>query len=104
MIEAIGTTQIRPPDAALPDLRLDKPAKTDQAPSFQDMLTNLLADVDKAQTQADASIQNLAAGKENTSIQDVVVRMEEADLAFRLMKEIRDKLVAAYKEIMSTQV
>ena len=104
MIQGIGATQIQRPDAVLPDLKLDQTAKSEQTPSFQDMLTNLLSDVDKAQTQADASIQQLVTGKENTSIQDVVVRMEEADLAFRLMKEIRDKLVTAYKEIMSTQV
>jgi flagellar hook-basal body complex protein FliE len=76
---------------------------TPAAPSFQDMLTDLLQDVDRAQKQADNSIEKLAAGKP-VSVQDVVLRLEEADLAFRMMKEIRDKLVQAYKEVMSTQV
>ena len=29
------------------------------------------------------------------------MKLEEADMTFHLMKEIRDKLVAAYKEVMS---
>jgi len=31
----------------------------------------------------------------------VVLKLEEADLTFRLMKEVRDKLIAAYKEVMA---
>ncbi|OVE77707.1 flagellar hook-basal body complex protein FliE [bacterium F16] len=70
------------------------------APSFGDMLTKLIEEVDDKQKIADESIKQLATGEE-TSIQDVVMKLEEADMTFRLMKEIRDKLVAAYKEVMS---
>jgi flagellar hook-basal body complex protein FliE len=72
------------------------------AASFPDLLSNLLTRVDEAQKQADESIRQLAAG-DSVSIQDVVLRMEEADLTFRLMKEIRDKLISAYKEVMTMQ-
>jgi len=65
--------------------------------SFQDLVNQLITEVDQVQQQADQSIENLAAGDENTSIQDVVSKMKEADMAFRLMHEIRDKLVQAYK-------
>ena len=76
-------------------------AKAGEA-SFTDMLGNLLGKVDEAQKQADESIRKLAEG-DSVSIQDVVLRMEEAELTFRLMKEIRDKLISAYKEVMSMQ-
>lgn len=69
---------------------------------FSEMLGDLLNNVDQAQKQADESIQRLAAG-DSVSLQDVVLRLEEADLTFRLMKEIRDKLISAYKEVMSMQ-
>jgi flagellar hook-basal body complex protein FliE len=69
---------------------------------FTDLLGGLLNHVDQAQKQADESIQRLAAG-DSVSLQDVVLRLEEADLTFRLMKEIRDKLISAYKEVMSMQ-
>ena len=75
--------------------------RTDAA-TFSDMLGDLLARVDEAQKEADASIERLAGG-DSVSLQDVVLRMEEAELTFRLMKEIRDKLITAYKEVMSMQ-
>ena len=70
--------------------------------SFEDALTRLIGEVDEAQKEADASLKSLASG-EPTSIQDVVLKMEQADISFRLMKQIRDKLLQAYKEVMSMQ-
>ena len=70
------------------------------SPKFGDVLSNLIKDVDQAQKDADVSIQQLAAG-ETTSIQDVVMKLEEADLAFQMMKEVRNKLLEAYKETIS---
>ena len=72
--------------------------------SFGNMLNNLLSEVNEAQQVADVSLQQLAAGEESASLQDVVMKMEEADLTFSLMKEIRDKLINAYKETISMQV
>jgi len=69
---------------------------------FKEILGNLISDVDQAQKSADLSLESLAKG-ENTSIQDVVMKMEEADLSFKLMKEVRNKLLDAYKEIMQMQ-
>jgi len=72
------------------------------APNFGEVLQGLISDVDQAQKQANVSLEKLATG-ETQSLQDVVMRMEEADLAFNMMKSIRDKLLAAYKEVMSMQ-
>lgn len=74
------------------------------SPSFQDLFSRLIQDVDEAQKNADVSIQHLASGEPGTSIQDVVLKLEEADITFRLMKEIRDKLLSAYQEIVNMQV
>jgi len=82
-----------------------RPEGTDAAGaevSFSEMLGDLLNNVDQAQKQADVSIQRLAEG-DSVSMQDVVLRMEEAELTFRLMNQIRDKLISAYKEVMSMQ-
>ena len=69
---------------------------------FGEMLGKLIEDVDQAQKQADMSIQGLATGNA-TSLQDVVMKMEQAEVSFQLMKEIRNKLLEAYKEVMSMQ-
>lgn len=82
--------------------RTPEGAATGDGVSFSQMVGDLLTHVDQVQKQADVSIQKLAEG-DSVSLQDVVLRMEEADLTFRLMKEIRDKLISAYKEVMSMQ-
>ena len=69
---------------------------------FNEALGKLISDVDNSQKDADLSMQKLAAG-ENVSVQDVVMKLEEADVSFRIMKEIRDKLMQAYKDIISIQ-
>ncbi|RMD75665.1 MAG: flagellar hook-basal body complex protein FliE [Lentisphaerae bacterium] len=80
----------------------DKPEAGDAIGDFEKMLMQLVQEVDHKQKIADSSITQLAAG-EAESIQDVVMKLEEAEMTFQLMKEIRDKLVAAYKDVMSMQ-
>ena len=72
------------------------------APSFNEVLGSLVKGVDKKQNVAEMSIRDLATGKTN-NIQDVVLKLEEADVAFSLMREIRNKLLEGYKEIISMQ-
>lgn len=86
---------------------LDVGAKDGVAPTggadFKDVLSQLIGDVDKAQKEADLSMKKMASGDENTTIQDVVMKMEQADLSFQLMKSVRDKLLSAYKEVIKGQ-
>ena len=71
--------------------------------SFQNILGNLIQQVNDLQENANKSIQELVAG-ETDSVHQVMIAMQEADLAFRLMMEIRNKLVQAYQEIMRMQM
>jgi len=83
----------------LSELKKAQPADSN-APSFDEVLGQLIKDVDTAQKDADVSIKQLAAG-DSSSIQDVVLKLEEADVAFQLMKEVRNKLMEAYKEVLT---
>lgn len=71
--------------------------------SFQKILTNLISKVNQLEKNADESIQKLITG-EIESVHQAMIAAEEANLAFRLMMEIRNKLVEAYKEIMRMQI
>jgi flagellar hook-basal body complex protein FliE len=77
-------------------------AKGPEESGFKDILGQLISEVDNSQKAADVSLEKLATGETN-SIQDVVLKMQEADLSFQLMKEVRDKLMKAYQDIMSMQ-
>jgi len=49
------------------------------------------------------SVRQLVSG-ETDSIHDVVLTASKADLAFRLVMEIRNRLISSYEEIMRMQV
>ena len=72
-------------------------------PSFTDVLSSVFNDVNQMQHNADQSVQKLATG-EITDVHQVMVAMNEADVAFKLMMEIRNKLISAYREIIKTPV
>jgi flagellar hook-basal body complex protein FliE len=71
---------------------------------FGDLLKNSIASV--AETQATARDMTVAYenGTSDASLVEVMVAMQEADLSFRAMTEVRNKLVAAYQEIMNMPV
>ncbi|MDD3117725.1 MAG: flagellar hook-basal body complex protein FliE [Victivallales bacterium] len=106
MIDAINTEalmqQMREIQGTADGMNVETAAPPESGAEFGDMLTRLIEDVDSAQKQADVSIQNLASGDAD-SLQDVVMKMEQAEVSFQLMKEIRNKLLEAYKEVMSMQ-
>lgn len=77
-------------------------AAAEPGEDFGKVLGNLITEVDGAQKEADLSLKKLATGETN-SIQEVVMKMEEADVSFKLMLEIRNKLLQAYKDIMAAQ-
>jgi flagellar hook-basal body complex protein FliE len=52
---------------------------------------------------ADKSIQNVQAG--NTGgLHEAMIALEKADISFRTMLTVRNKLIEAYQEIMRMQV
>ena len=65
--------------------------------------SDLLGEVNGLQLRADELAGKLAAGQiEN--VHEVIVAQQEAALALRLLQEVRDKLVAAYQDLMRMQV
>lgn len=71
--------------------------------SFADMLKDAVGKVNTMQKTADTKMEQLATGKTD-NIQDVMVATEQADIAMRLMVNIRNKVIDAYQEIMKMQV
>jgi flagellar hook-basal body complex protein FliE len=73
------------------------------AGSFAAVLKSSLTEVNQMQQQADAAITALASG-EKASLHDTMIAMEQADVSFRLMMQVRNKIVEAYQEILRMQV
>lgn len=70
---------------------------------FTTHLKNALGDVNDLQQKADQAIQRLV-GEGQGDLQDTMIALEKADVSFRLMMQIRNKLLEAYQEIMRMQV
>jgi flagellar hook-basal body complex protein FliE len=70
---------------------------------FEDMLKESLEKVNTLQQEADKSIEGLVTGK-GADLHDTMIAVEKADLSFNLMVQVRNKLIAAYEEIMRMQV
>lgn len=75
------------------------PRATDQLASFGETLKEALQAVDGLQKESEAA-QLAYARNEGVDLHDVLIKVEEAEIAFKAMMEIRHKLVDAYKEIM----
>ena len=80
-----------------------KPGQKPSASEFKEMFEKYLKDVNELQLEADKSVKDLATGKAE-NLHQLITVITEADLSFRLMMQVRNKLVEAYREIMRMQV
>ena len=92
-------TTLSPQGASLPA----KQTPPSGSASFGQMLKGSLDRVTQLQTEADASITNLANGTQ-TDIHQTMIAVEKADVSFELLMQIRNKLIAAYEQVMRMPV
>lgn len=71
--------------------------------SFATMLDHMVSDVNAQQQLASQSVNALQAGQ-NVPLHQSVIAMEEANVSFQLMVEVRNRLLDAYQEIMRMQI
>lgn len=66
---------------------------------FKETLNGFLNDVNTIQNKTDKSIEKMTTGKIN-DVHQVMDSVQEADRAFDMMMEIRNKVQSAYQEVM----
>lgn len=71
--------------------------------SFATMLNDAIKDVNDSQVEGYNAMEGIATGKVK-NLQEAVQKIEEADLSLKLALEVKNKAIAAYKEINSMQV
>lgn len=77
--------------------------QTDNNKSFADTLKDAVGSVNQLSQEANVQIQKLATG-ETKNIPEVMIAAEKASVAFKLMTQVRNKIIDAYQEIMKMQV
>ena len=78
----------------------------DQNPnqSFGAVLKEALGDVRAAGAKSDAQSRALAAGANKANIIDVVTAVAETETAVNTLVSVRDRVVAAYQQILQMQI
>ncbi|HWC88293.1 MAG TPA: flagellar hook-basal body complex protein FliE [Pirellulales bacterium] len=71
--------------------------------SFKDFLLDSLGEVNSMQLDANKAVEALATGGD-VSPGEVMTAVQKADLAFRMMMQIRNKLVSAYQDVQNIRV
>ncbi|WP_413289009.1 flagellar hook-basal body complex protein FliE [Bdellovibrio sp. HCB337] len=74
-----------------------------QGASFADTLKGAIENVNQLQKASDKAAQDLATGRTD-NVADVMIATEKADIALRVMVQVRNKIIDAYQEIMKMQV
>ncbi|TVS19862.1 MAG: flagellar hook-basal body complex protein FliE [Planctomycetaceae bacterium] len=75
----------------------------DAGRTFGQTVSQLIGQVNDMQVVADGEIQQLANGRTD-DLHEVVLAVAEADLSFRMLLEIRNRLIDTYQELMRMQV
>ncbi len=97
---------------AIPSVEIEKltgangpaaPATGPSASTFEGTLGKLVSDVNGQQVAADQAVNGLLSGG-NVSLHQAMIAMEEANVSFQLMIEVRNKLLDSYQELMRMQV
>lgn len=71
----------------------------DKSGGFQETLSSLVNQVDQQIRESDQKAFDFATGK-NYDIHEIMVASEKADLSFKLLMQVRNKLLEAYHEII----
>ncbi len=93
-VPGVGPAQPAKPASPMDPMRHDGATGT----SFKEILRTSIQEVNQLQVQADAAIRELTLGRTD-NVSAVVNQVEKADLAFRALLAVRNKLMDAYEEI-----
>ena len=106
-----GADAVRPNTLPTPDIqgptKIGQPGEINPSQpagdSFSSVLGKLISDVNQKQSAASAAVDGLQSGQ-GVPLHQAVIAMEEANVSFQLMVEVRNKLLDSYQEMMRMQI
>ena len=79
------------------------PTGNTDKPEFKNFLLESIQQVNSMQADADKAVETLMTGGD-VNPAEVLTAVQKADLTFRMMMQIRNKLVSAYQEIKDVRI
>ena len=71
--------------------------------SFKDLMLGGIGEVNMMQQRADQAVEKMMTGGE-IGMAEVLTAVQKADIAFKMMMQMRNKFVQAYQEIQNIRV
>ena len=88
---------------ALPSIGALQPKAAEDGAAFKDFLLNSIQEVNSMQQAADQAVEKLVTGGE-VNPAEVLTAVQKADIAFKLMLQVRNKIVSIYEEVQAMRV
>jgi flagellar hook-basal body complex protein FliE len=79
-------------------------ARPQQVEGFGELFSRAIENVNSTQKQADGLRRSYEVGDPGVSLTQVMVAAEKSSVSFQAMVQVRNKLIEAYKDIMSMPV
>ena len=83
-----------------PKTKTEATAATD----FTNVLKSSLDNVARTQNHAEAMQKAFVMGDDKVSLSEVMIDMQKANISFQATVQVRNKVIAAYNDIMNMQV
>jgi flagellar hook-basal body complex protein FliE len=79
----------------------ESPGAATRGAEFGQLFRNALEDVNATMQRSQDLSTRFVAGDDSVSLSDAVVAMQKASLEFEAVSQVRNRLLAAYQEIMN---
>jgi flagellar hook-basal body complex protein FliE len=96
LIGKTGPVQPTPPPGSL----RSRPGEEGQ---FKQLLQEQIAKVNELQKDAKEAVEDLAAGRRD-DLEGVIIATRKADTAFKMLLQVRNKMMDAYEEIKQIRI
>lgn len=103
MIQSVHRLQGPEPTPSLRPADSEAAATSSSGPSFGAVLEQALDSLNALAQESDRLAEAFAAG-EDVEVHQVMLAMQETQIAFELAAQVRNRIVDAYQEIMRMQV
>jgi flagellar hook-basal body complex protein FliE len=80
---------------------IERRENPDPLSDFKKVLSQSVQELSRLSDEANQKIQEMVMGE--TDIHEAMIAMERAGISLRLMIQVRNKMIAAYEEIMRMQ-
>jgi flagellar hook-basal body complex protein FliE len=98
-LQSLASGALGAPDSVVPDA-----GAASGTTSFSSTLKGALDRLDGTIASANSTAKSFAAGNHDIPLSDVMVSLEQANLSLQMAANVRDKVVAAYSNVMNMQV